>query len=164
MVQGRQLGIPATVRFIGGNGLNSAQLAKLAGPAAEGAISGAAWFIGAETPGNQAFVKAYQEKYSNPPDQFAAQAYTGVYLLAYAIRDAGKVDERRRSATPWRSEGRGHDPRQVLGGGEPRGGPHADRPGSEGRPVRHLQGRRGGPRPHSGVRLRGLTWLPLSAP
>ncbi|MGE3271255.1 MAG: ABC transporter substrate-binding protein, partial [Chloroflexota bacterium] len=92
MVQGRQLGIPATVRFIGGNGLNSAQLAKLAGPAAEGAISGAAWFIGADTPGNQDFVKAYQEKYSNPPDQFAAQAFTGVYLLAYAIRDAGKAD------------------------------------------------------------------------
>jgi len=91
MVQGRQLGIPASVRFIGGNGLNSSQLAKLAGPAAEGAVSGAAWFIGAETPGNQAFVKAYQEKYGNPPDQFAAQAYTGVYLLAYAIRDAGSV-------------------------------------------------------------------------
>ena len=92
MVQGRQLGIPASVRFIGGNGLNSSQLAKLAGPAAEGAISGAAWFIGADTPGNQAFVKAYQEKYGNPPDQFAAQAYAGVYLLATAIRDAGKSD------------------------------------------------------------------------
>jgi ABC-type branched-subunit amino acid transport system substrate-binding protein len=26
------------------------------------------------------------------PDQFAAQAFTGVYLLAYAIRDAGKVE------------------------------------------------------------------------
>lgn len=92
MVQGRQLGIPNAVRFIGGNGLNSSQLARLAGPAAEGAISGAAWFIGAETPGNQAFVKAYQDKYGSPPDQFAAQAYTGVYLLAYAIRDAGKAD------------------------------------------------------------------------
>jgi branched-chain amino acid transport system substrate-binding protein len=92
MLQGRQLGIPTTVRFIGGNGLNSSQLAKLAGPAAEGAISGAAWFIDADTPGNQAFVKAYREKYNNPPDQFAAQAYTGVYLLAYAIRDAGKAE------------------------------------------------------------------------
>jgi branched-chain amino acid transport system substrate-binding protein len=88
MTQGRQLGIPATVRFIGGNGLNSAQLAKLAGPAAEGAISGAAWFIAADTPGNRAFVQAYQQKYGSPPDQFAAQAYAGVYLLAQAIRDA----------------------------------------------------------------------------
>lgn len=92
MVQGRQLGIPASVRFIGGNGLNSAQLAKLAGPAAEGAVSGAAWFISNDAPGNQAFVKAFQEKYGNPPDQFAAQAYAGVYLLANAIREAGKAE------------------------------------------------------------------------
>jgi branched-chain amino acid transport system substrate-binding protein len=92
MVQGRQLGIPNTVRFVGGNGLNTPQLAKLAGPAAEGAISGAAWFITADSPANQAFVKAYQAKYNNPPDQFAAQAYTGAYLLGYALRDAGKAD------------------------------------------------------------------------
>ena len=37
-------------------------------------------------------MKAYQEKYGNTPDQFAAQAYTGVYLLAYGLRDAGKVE------------------------------------------------------------------------
>ncbi len=89
MSQGRQLGIPATVRFIGGNGLNSPKLAELAGPAAEGAISGAAWFVANETPGNQAFVKNYQERYRKAPDQFAAQAYTGVYILANAIKNAG---------------------------------------------------------------------------
>ena len=37
-------------------------------------------------------MKAYQAKYNTPPDQFAAQAYAGVYLLAAAIRDAGKAD------------------------------------------------------------------------
>ena len=88
MVQARQLGIPASVPFIGGNGLNSPKLAQLAGTAAEGAISGAAWFINAETPGNQAFVKAYRDKYGNDPDQFAAQAYAGVYLLAQAMKNA----------------------------------------------------------------------------
>ncbi len=89
MSQGRQLGIPPTVPFIGGNGFNSPQLAKLAGQAAEGAISGAAWFISSDTPANVAFVKAFRAKYNADPDQFAAQAYSGMYLLAQAIKSAG---------------------------------------------------------------------------
>jgi branched-chain amino acid transport system substrate-binding protein len=92
MSQGRQLGIPDSVPFIGGNGFNSPKLAQLAGPAAEGAISGAAWFVSADNPGNQAFVAAYNAKYGSNPDQFAAQAYTGVYILANAIKAAGKAD------------------------------------------------------------------------
>lgn len=92
MSQGRQLGIPENVHFIGGNGFNSPKLAQLAGPAAEGAISGAAWFIGADTPGNQEFVAAYRAKYGSDPDQFAAQAYAGMYILANAIKQAGSAD------------------------------------------------------------------------
>lgn len=92
MSQARQLGIPDSVRFIGGNGFNSPKLAELAGPAAEGAISGAAWFINNDSPGNQAFVQAYNTKYGTNPDQFAAQAYAGVYILANAIKNAGAAD------------------------------------------------------------------------
>ncbi|MBI3942322.1 MAG: ABC transporter substrate-binding protein, partial [Chloroflexi bacterium] len=92
MSQARQLGIPATVPFIGGNGFNSPKLAQLAGQAAEGAISGAAWLISAENPGNQAFVKAYKAKYGSDPDQFSAQAYAGVYILANAIKAANSKD------------------------------------------------------------------------
>ncbi|MGC8658427.1 MAG: ABC transporter substrate-binding protein [Desulfomonilaceae bacterium] len=87
--QARQLGIPASVPIIGGNGFNSPKLAQLAGPAAEGAITGAAWLITNDTPGNKAFVEAYHKKYGSNPDQFAAQAYTGVYILANAIKNAG---------------------------------------------------------------------------
>jgi len=89
MSQGRQLGIPDSVPFIGGNGFNSPKLAQLAGPAAEGAITGAAWLISNDTPGNKAFVEAYHKKFGANPDQFAAQAYTGVYILANAIKTAG---------------------------------------------------------------------------
>lgn len=92
MSQGRQLGIPASVHFIGGNGFNSPKLAQLAGPLAEGAISGAAWFIGNDTPGNKAFVEAYKTKYGSNPDQFAAQAYAGVFIVAHAIKTAGSAD------------------------------------------------------------------------
>ena len=94
MTQARQLGIPASVPFIGGNGLNSPKLAELAGSAAQGAISGAAWFISNDTPGNADFVKTYRAKYGSDPDQFAAQAYAGVYLLATAIKNANSSDSR----------------------------------------------------------------------
>lgn len=92
MSQARQLGIPDSVPFIGGNGFNSPQLAKLAGKAAEGAISGAAWFISADNPGNQEFVSAYRAKYNADPDQFAAQTFAGFYILANAIKTAGSAD------------------------------------------------------------------------
>ena len=92
MSQGRQLGIPESVRFIGGNGFNSPKLAQLAARAAEGAISGAAWFINSAAPGNQEFVKAYNARYGANPDQFAAQAYAAVYIMASAIKQAGKAD------------------------------------------------------------------------
>jgi branched-chain amino acid transport system substrate-binding protein len=68
------------------------KLAQLAGPAAEGAISGAAWFIGAETPGNQDFIRAYKARYGSDPDQFAAQAYAGAHIFATAIKNAGSAD------------------------------------------------------------------------
>lgn len=92
MVQARQLGIPQEVFFIGGNGFNSPKLAEIAGDAAEGAISGAAWFIDNPSPENQAFVEAYRAEYDADPDQFAAQAYTAAMVLAEAIKNAGSAD------------------------------------------------------------------------
>lgn len=94
MRQARQLGISPEVQILGGNGLNSPQLVELAGSAADGAVSGAAWIWNAPTPGNRAFVKAYREQYGTDPDQFAAQAYAGVHLLATAIRSARSTDPR----------------------------------------------------------------------
>ena len=86
MSQARQLGL--TLPIIGGNGFNSPKLVELAGRAAEGAISGAAWFIGNPSPANQRFVATFRERYKIDPDQFAAQAYAGVHLLAEAIARA----------------------------------------------------------------------------
>lgn len=40
----------------------------------------------------QSFVKAYQEKYNATPDQFAADAYDGVYVIKAAIEKAGSTD------------------------------------------------------------------------
>jgi branched-chain amino acid transport system substrate-binding protein len=90
LTQAKQLGLDVPV--IGGNGFNSPQLTELAGDAADGAISGAAWFVGNDNPKNQAFVQAYNQKYDRNPDQFAAQAYAGTYLLAEAIKNAGSTE------------------------------------------------------------------------
>jgi branched-chain amino acid transport system substrate-binding protein len=92
MVQARQLGITEDVRFIGGNGFNSPKLAEIAGDAAEGAISGAAWSIADQSQENQDFIQAYRDKYGSDPDQFAAQSYTATWLMAKAIKDANSTD------------------------------------------------------------------------
>lgn len=87
--QARQLGIPANVPIIGGNGFNSPALAKNAGEAAEGVMMGAAWNASSSNPKNVSFVQAFTAKYGSPPDQFAAQAYAGVYLTYEAMKKAG---------------------------------------------------------------------------
>ena len=92
MIQARQLGIPDTVRIIGGNGFNSPKLAEIAGPAAEGAISGSAWNVASTFPASANFVKAFNAEYGSDPDQFAAQAYTAAWAAMTAIKNADSVD------------------------------------------------------------------------
>ena len=87
--QARQLGIPKSVRIIGGNGFNSPSLIKNAGDAAEGVIMGAAWNATSPNPLNQKFIESYTTRYNSPPDQFAAQAYAGVYIVYEAAGKAG---------------------------------------------------------------------------
>jgi branched-chain amino acid transport system substrate-binding protein len=93
--QARQLGIPKTVRIIGGNGFNSPALIKNSGEASEGVIVGAAWNISSTNPLNVKFVDDYTKKYNRPPDQFAAQAFAGVHIAYQAARSAGTADNRK---------------------------------------------------------------------
>ncbi len=92
MIQARTLGIPESVHIIGGNGFNSPKLAEIAGPAAEGAISGSAWNVASTFPASADFVEAFNAEYGGDPDQFAAQAYTATWAAATAIKNAGSVD------------------------------------------------------------------------
>ncbi|TAM88395.1 ABC transporter substrate-binding protein [bacterium] len=90
LAQARQVGLNA--HEIGGNGFNSPQIIALAGKAAQNVIVGAAWYSGAETNGNAAFVKNYTAKYAKSPDQFAAQAYAGVQIAAAAVKKSHPGD------------------------------------------------------------------------
>jgi branched-chain amino acid transport system substrate-binding protein len=82
--QARDLDITAPI--VGGNAFNSPVLVGALEDAAEGLIVGGAWSAAAETTGNAEFIAAYTEKYDRAPDQFAAQAYTGAYLVDQAVR------------------------------------------------------------------------------
>lgn len=86
ILQARKLGISQDIHFIGGNGFNSQILPEIAGKAAEGAISGSPWFLDDPNKKNQAFVKAYKQKFGSGPDQFAAQAYDALYIMAEGIK------------------------------------------------------------------------------
>jgi len=85
-IQARQLGYSGPI--MGGNGFNSPAFIKNAGPAAEGVLVGTSWNSASPDPVNQRFIAAMRAR-GTDPDQFAAQAYTGVYVIAEAIKLAG---------------------------------------------------------------------------
>ena len=92
LLAARQLGFGPETLFIGGNGSNSPKLGEIAGKAADGLIVGSPWFVGKSTPVNVKFVADFREKYSRDPDQFAAQAYDAMKIMAAAIDRAGATD------------------------------------------------------------------------
>jgi branched-chain amino acid transport system substrate-binding protein len=79
--------------IMGGNGFNTPDLIKNAGDAAEGVIVGAAWNSASTNPKSQDFLKNYKAKYNADPDQFAAQAYAGVYIMAEALKKANSTEK-----------------------------------------------------------------------
>src|SRR6516162_9750549 len=92
VLQARQLGIPPKVVMFGGNGFNSPKVAEIAGKAAEGFMVGTPWFVGKKDKANVDFVAAFKQKYNEEPDQFAAQAYDSMLILAEAFDRAGSTE------------------------------------------------------------------------
>ncbi len=92
LLQARQLGFGKETQFIGGNGSNSPKLGEIAGAAANGLIVGSPWFIGKDDPANKRFVADFHKKYGRDPDQFAAQAYDTMHIVAAALDRAGGTE------------------------------------------------------------------------
>lgn len=93
IIQARALGYDGPI--IGGNGFNSPAVLRDSGADSEGLIVGGAWNYGNPDPSESsvAFVEAYEAKFEgSSPDQFAAQAYTGAWLMATAIRCGNSAD------------------------------------------------------------------------
>lgn len=80
--------------IIGGNGFNTPGIANedRAGAAANGVIVGGAWNAARQNELSMAFSTKFEEANGTPADQFAVQAYSGVWLLATAIRCADSAD------------------------------------------------------------------------
>jgi len=94
LIQARQQGLNLPV--MGGNGFNGPELMKIAGEAAEGALVGSPWFAGRDDPAVQAFVAEYQKRYNAVPNQFAAQSYDALGIMAEALKVEGAGDDRAR--------------------------------------------------------------------
>lgn len=93
----REMGMNQKV--IGSNGFNSPAFIKNAGNAANGTIVGTPWFPNKDNQKVKDFRAAYKAKYNREPDQFAAQAYDGIYLMEEALKKAGSSTDREKFKT-----------------------------------------------------------------
>ncbi len=84
ILQTRTLGMKQP--FIGGNGFNSPKLFEIAKEAADNTIMGSPWSAENQTAVNKAFIAAYKAKFNADPDQFAAQAYDALHIVADALK------------------------------------------------------------------------------
>ncbi len=85
MIAARQQGWQG--QFLGGSSFNTAVSAQV-GTAGTGAQSASAWYLGNSLASNAEFVAAYTTAYKRPPDQFAAQGYTAIKILADSAKRA----------------------------------------------------------------------------
>lgn len=84
ILQTRALGMKQP--FIGGNGLNSPKLFDIAKDAGDNTILGSPWSSENATPANGRFIASYKAKFGSDPDQFAAQAYDAMHIVAEALK------------------------------------------------------------------------------
>jgi branched-chain amino acid transport system substrate-binding protein len=129
MVQARQLAI--SLPFIGGNGMNSPRVFELAKDNSDNLWVGSPWSVENPAPENKRFIASYQKAYGALPDQFAAQAYDAIYIVAQALKKiklTGKLEGDRKAlrnalpATQWTGATGPFKFRQVTGrDGKPAG-------------------------------------------
>ncbi len=98
VLQAHALGFGKETLLLGGNGSVSPKLGEVAGAAADGMLVGSPWFIAKADPVNAKFVADYKAKYGKDPDQFAAQAYDTMKIVAAAIDRAGAADTEKLTA------------------------------------------------------------------
>src|SRR5512136_2728864 len=90
MIEMRKQGINCPI--LGSNGFNDPKILDLAGKAMDGSAWASGYFPENPDPKVRRFVAKIQEKYKKKPNQFHAQAYDALYLIAEAIRKAGVTE------------------------------------------------------------------------
>ena len=90
----REIGI--NVPIVGNNGINSPQYIKSAGKASDNSIVASPWFPGKEDANVKKFVADFKAKYNREPDQFSAQAYDALKIMAVALEKSGSNTDRKK--------------------------------------------------------------------
>jgi len=90
MIEMRKQGIACPI--LGSNGFNDPKILDLAGKAMEGSVWASGFFPGNPDPRVKKFVAKVQEKYKKKPNQFHAQAYDALWIVAEAIKRAGVTE------------------------------------------------------------------------
>src|SRR5262249_38068259 len=86
VLQARKLGL--TQPFLGGDGWDSAQLPKIAGPAIDGSYYTNPYSFQETRPAVQNFVEKYKKDYGSVPDGLAALGYDAALILFDAMKRA----------------------------------------------------------------------------
>lgn len=88
--QMKELGIKA--KFIGGDGIQTPNLIKLAGDAAEGAMASIPGLPKDQMPGGKAFLEKYKAKFNQEVELYAPMGYDAVFVFVEAMKRAGSAD------------------------------------------------------------------------
>ncbi|WP_449180594.1 branched-chain amino acid ABC transporter substrate-binding protein [Trinickia sp. YCB016] len=88
--QARQLGVRA--KILGGDGVCSTDVMKLAGPAADNIVCSEAGMALEKMPGGVEFARKYEARFHQPLQVYAPFAYDAVYIIVDAMKRANSVD------------------------------------------------------------------------
>lgn len=89
IIQLRQAGLNPATRILGHNSFSSPQLIERGGKAVEGVYFIGDWVPGGTDEFGAAFASAYKAKYNVAADNWAAVGYSGMRVVANAIKTAG---------------------------------------------------------------------------
>ncbi|KWI43267.1 branched chain amino acid ABC transporter substrate-binding protein [Burkholderia stagnalis] len=87
--QARQLGLRA--KILGGDGVCSTDLPKLAGAAADNVVCSEAGIALEKMPGGAAFAKRYEARFHQPMQVYAPFSYDAVYIIVDAMKRANST-------------------------------------------------------------------------
>jgi len=85
-----ELGIKA--KYIGGDGMQTPNFIKLAGPAAEGVMASMPGLPKEKMPGGAEFLKKYKAKFNQDVELFAPMGYDAVMVFVDSMKRAGSTD------------------------------------------------------------------------
>jgi branched-chain amino acid transport system substrate-binding protein len=85
-----ELGIKA--KYIGGDGMQTPNFIKLAGPASEGAMASIPGLPKEKMPGGEAFLQKYKARFNQDVELFAPMGYDAVMVFVDSMKRAGSSD------------------------------------------------------------------------